>query len=89
MTDKLEILMEWISSNIGISSLTLQWLGIAFLLVILLKIIRTPWKMIKLAVILVIFGALAFVGYNLVKIGSAQKDTLLKNPVEELRKLRN
>lgn len=89
MIEKLEILMEWISNNIGVSPLTLQWLGIAFLLVILLKVIRTPWKMIKLAVILAIFGALAFVGYNLVKVGSAQTDALFKNPLEEMKKLRD
>ena len=89
MIEKLEILIEWISNNIGVSTLTLQWLGIAFLLVILLKMIRTPWKMIKLAVILAIFGALAFVGYDLAKTGSAHKNTLLKNPIEEMKKLRD
>ena len=87
MIEKLEILAEWISNNIGLSTLTLQWLGIVFLLVILLKVIRTPWKIIKLAVILTIFGALAFVGYDLAKTGLTYKDALLKNPVDQLKKL--
>jgi len=87
MIEKIDILINWISNTSGFSALSVKWMGIVFLLIFLLLVVRKPWKMVQTAIVLAIFGSLAYVAYDLAKIGSTQQKKILENPLENIRNL--
>ena len=87
MIEKIDILINWISKTSGFSIISVKWMGIVFLLIFLLLVVRKPWKMIQTVIVLAIFGSLAYVAYDLAKIGSIQQKKILENPLEKIKNI--
>jgi uncharacterized membrane protein YqjE len=83
--EKLDIIVNWISKTSGFSALSVKWMGIALLLVFLLWVIRKPWKVVQMVIVLAIFGSLAYVAFDLAKIGSTRQKKILENSLEEFK----
>jgi hypothetical protein len=86
MMDQLDSLVEWFVEMSGLSPFWIKGIGIGILLFILLTFLRKPMKIVRLILILAILGSLAYVGYNMVQVGTAQKERLIDNPMDEIKK---
>ena len=84
---RLDVIIDWLSKMSGLTPLSIKWMGVALLLFLLLMFLRKPWKMVKLTILLILLGSLAYVGYDLAKTGVTRKEKLMENPIEEMKKI--
>ncbi len=88
MIEKLNLFIESISKTSGFSVTAIQWTGIAVLLMLLLLVLRKPWKTVQFLIVVAILGSLAYAAFDLVKIGSTHKKNLTGNPIEEMKNIK-